>query len=61
MNRFMFGRTRKFPSPCSVHVWLALSHDEALGQTRVNGQAYIPPPSAKQLAARHIHTVLIHR
>ncbi len=45
-RRFRGGRKRTFPSPRSLHEWLARRHDEAAGRKRVRGKGYVPRPSA---------------
>ena len=59
--RLRRGRMRTFPSPRSVLDWLARYHDEAAGQDRVKGEAYIPPPSRELQALHQINRVLLHQ
>ena len=46
-RRFRRGRGRTFPSPRSIHDFLARFHDAEAGQKRVPGKAIVPEPVAK--------------
>ena len=58
-RRFRGGRQRTFPAARSLHEWLARSHDQAAGQVREKGVAYIPRPSAGLLVSAGVDRRLL--